>query len=265
MILVILYLLNTYCNVNEYFAETNKKIDIEIVVARYNENLKWLNDASFNKYYIKCYNKGSNNDIKINSAHEIINLTNVGRCDHTYLYHIVNNYDNLADFTVFLPGSNDVSYKLLKSKILIKEIEKHNKTIFIGSKFNNIKDDYYNFTLDKYRGVYELNNEFKNNNNLQNDNDNVGKSAIRPFGKWYDYHFGDREIDFASFWGIIALSKKNIRQNSKEYYKRFLEELQNSSNPEVGHYIERSWCAIFYPLNDTIFIDIQTIPLLANF
>lgn len=263
MILVVLYLLSIYRSSSELFTTTKKKVEIEIVVARYNEDLKWLDNDPFNKYYIKCYNKGSNNDININSAHEIINLANVGRCDHTYLYHIINNYDNLADYTVFLPGSNDIFYKLLKSKILIREIEIHDKTVFIGSKFNNIKDDYYNFTLDKYKGVYEMNNDVKNNDNIENDN--VGKSLIRPFGKWYNYHFGDREINFASFWGIISLSRKDIRQNSKAYYQQFLEELQHSSNPEVGHYIERSWVAIFYPLFDAKFIDIQTIPQLAKF
>ena len=29
----------------------------------------------------------------------IINLDNVGRESHTYLYHVINNYNNLSDIT----------------------------------------------------------------------------------------------------------------------------------------------------------------------
>ena len=50
------------------------------------------------------------------------------------------------------------------------------------------------------------------------------------------------------------VSRNDIRQHPKKYYQNFLDELSKSPNPEVGHYVERSWCAIFYPLNDVIFI-----------
>jgi hypothetical protein len=225
---------------------------IEIVVARFNENLEWINLPPFNKYNIKCYNKGNDNNFNIQYPHEIFKLDNVGRCDHTYLYHIVNNYDNLKDYTVFLPGSNDISYKLAKSTLIMEEIEKKDKTIFIGSRFNNVKDYYYNFSLDEYKGTYLANYTLQEDNI---DNYYVGKSPIRPFGKWYNYHFGDRVTTFASFWGIFSLSRENIIKQPKEYYETFLRELEGSSNPEVGHYIERSWCAIFFPLLDTIYIE----------
>ena len=71
------------------------KNNVEIVVARYNESLIWLNDYPFNQFEYIVYNKGDNeNFVKIN-VKEIINLPNVGRCDHTYLYHIINNYESI--------------------------------------------------------------------------------------------------------------------------------------------------------------------------
>lgn len=226
--------------------------NIEIVVARFNEKLEWTNLSPFNNYNIKCYNKGIDDDFNIQNPHEIFKLDNVGRCDHTYLYHIINNYDNLKDYTVFLPGSNDISYKLAKSTLMIEQIEKQDKTIFIGSRFNNVKDYYYNFSLDEYKGTY-LANYTLHEDNIENYY--VGKSPIRPFGVWYDYHFGNKETIFASFWGIISLSRENIIKHSKKYYETFLRELEGSSNPEGGHYIERSWCAIFSPLLNTIYIE----------
>ena len=84
----------------------------EIVVARYKENLDWLKKIKKSKdIKITIYNKGVNTDFTIQSPHRIIQLDNVGRCDHTYLYHIVHNYTHLADITIFLPGSNDIDYK----------------------------------------------------------------------------------------------------------------------------------------------------------
>ena len=71
-------------------------MDTQIVVARYNENINWL--IPF-KDIALIYNKGNNN-IDANYFN-IINLKNVGRESHTYLYHIVNNYDNLAKNTIF--------------------------------------------------------------------------------------------------------------------------------------------------------------------
>lgn len=232
--------------------------NIEIVIARYNENLKWLNNSPFNNYPITCYNKGINSLFKIEGNHEIVKLPNVGRCDHTYLYHIVNNYDTLADFTVFLPGSNDLPYKLLKSKLLIKEIEKNNKTVFIGQKYDNVKDMLNNFSMTKHKCAYSENNELHKESILE-------KSKIRPYGKWYEHHFGNRFTNFITYWGILAVSKKDIQQHPVSYYNKFLKELETSSNPEVGHYIERSWCAIFYPLNDAIFININSIPDLQQY
>lgn len=67
----------------------------ELVVSRYSENLDWLN-----KYqnFATIYNKGDD------SVEGSITLPNIGREAHTYLYHIVNNYDNLAEYTAFVQG-----------------------------------------------------------------------------------------------------------------------------------------------------------------
>ena len=74
----------------------------EIVVARYNENLDWLKKIKKSKdLKITVYNKGPD-DIDV----PFIRLPNIGRESHTYLYHIINNYDNLADQTIFCQGDS---------------------------------------------------------------------------------------------------------------------------------------------------------------
>ena len=47
------------------------------------------------------------------------------------------------------------------------------------------------------------------------------------------------------------MDKKDIIQHSIERYQLLLNTVNNHSNPEAGHYIERSWGAIFYPLIHT--------------
>ena len=76
-------------------------------------------------------------------------------------------------------------------------------------------------------------------------------SLIRPFGKWYKYNFDNIIVNFVCYWGIFSLDKRDIIQHPINRYINLINQLNSSSNPEVGHYIERSWAAIFHPMNYT--------------
>ena len=71
--------------------------NVIVIISRYNENLSWLLESPFNQFKYIVYNKGINNNFEKTNVIQIINLPNVGKCDHTYLYHIVENYDNLSN------------------------------------------------------------------------------------------------------------------------------------------------------------------------
>jgi hypothetical protein len=102
----------------------------------------------------------------------------------------------------------------------------------------------YNFTLDEWKTTDERNS---------NSPISMEKATVRPFGKWFESKFGDLRVDYVTYSGILAFSRKDIIQHSKEYYQSFLRELE-SPNPEVGHYIERAWVAIFHPLHNPLFM-----------
>jgi len=124
----------------------------------------------------------------------------------------------------------------------LKLIKIYDKAIFISDNYShNIKESLYNFTLDEYNAThiqnYRLNPESK-----------LELSEIRPFGKWYEHYFGDIVIHNCTHWGIFSVNKDCILGHSKEYYENLIKQLCNSSNPEVGHYFERAWCAVFYPI-----------------
>ena len=76
-----------------------RSTSFDLVVAHYNEDVGWAHKDRFTKYSpvrMFIYDKGKGKDG--------IRLPNVGREAHTYLWHIVNNYDQLADVTAFLQG-----------------------------------------------------------------------------------------------------------------------------------------------------------------
>lgn len=219
---------------------------IEIIISRFNEDLKWTTEYIFNEYKYIVYNKGDNENFEKSNVNKIINVENVGRCDHTYLYHIVTNYDNLSDITVFFPGSLDLEYKRKRAIEILTRIKGSNMTdaYFLGEKSSNIRRKLSDFKLDNWKSSNIQNAEKNNENSLQLSN-------IRPYGNWFDYYFGNIKVNFLCFWGIFSIDKRDIIQHDIIRYIIFAEQLNNSSNPEIGHYIERSWCAIFHPMKYT--------------
>ena len=246
--------MNVYGNIKDNNIDTdliNSSKPVELVIARYNENLEWLNNAPFRKYPVIIYNKGVNNNFNAESKDvRIEKLQNVGKCDHTYLYHIINNYDNLADVTVFLPGSAHMKEKMKKTKRIMNELENNNNnnSVFLGSSMNDVKTQLYNFKLDEWK------TSNKENFN-QNHESKLSVAYKRPFGKWFESNFGSIQIQHVSYGGIMAISKQHILQHSKNYYQNLIKELDNHSNPEAGHYIERAWEAVFYPMTGARFIN----------
>jgi hypothetical protein len=223
--------------------------EVQLVVARYNEDLKWINDEPFNKYKNIIYNKSDNSDFSLSSkTTDVVSLPNVGRCDHTYLYHIIKNYDNLADITVFLPGSANLENKKGKSSRLLNEIENRKQNVFLGSKYENVQEELYGFQLDSWKASDEKNSSL-------NPEKRLDAATIRPFGKWFSDKFNDLKIEHVSYYGIFSVNKKEILQHPKSYYEDLIKDLETSSNPEAGHFFERSWAAVFHPMTETKFIE----------
>jgi hypothetical protein len=217
--------------------------DVMIVIARYNEKLDWLKEEPFNKYPVTIYNKGPNDDFYKPHNSKIVKVKNVGRCDHTYVYHIIQNYDNLNDITIFLPGSTNMENKIEHSKLLFQKIEQTNKAVFLSQNIN--MQDLYHFQLDEWVASSTENSSINPESKLE-------LSSIRPFGKWLESRFGNIEITRVTYYGIFSVSSKDITQHPKSYYEELIKDVNNSSNPEAGHYFERSWQAIFYPMTDTL-------------
>jgi hypothetical protein len=214
---------------------------IEIVIAQYNEKIDFVEKPPFLAHNIIVYNKGPSTPTCPDCV-KIETLSNVGKCDHTYLYHIIHNYDNLADVTVFLSGSC-MMHGLKQKKTLktIEYVEKTRNSVFIGKGYNNVYKDLYGFKLNQY---LTANRE----NQLLNNDTSLKPCKIRPFGKWYNSLFGNLKTTLVDFTSIFAVSRNHIHQHSKSYYENLISFIDNDISPECGHYIERSWVAVFDPI-----------------
>ena len=248
---VILLLLTIIC-LCIFFSPKNSKKEgltksVELVVARYNEDLNWMKNEPFDHYpNVIIYNKGPNANFYHQSSSQIVEVKNVGRCDHTYLYHIVQNYDKLKDITVFLPGSADMGFKIKQTTDLFNEIETTGQAAFVNTRTfpTSLRDIYADFQLDEWKASDTRNTAINSESKLE-------LSKYRPYGVWYDHYLKDKEAYTLSFYGIFSVAKEDILQYPKSYYENLIQDLSHSSNPEVGHYFERSWVAIFHPLKHT--------------
>jgi len=221
---------------------------VKIIVSRFHENLNWLQESPFNEFQYIVYNKGDNDDFNKTNVENVITLPNVGKCDHTYLYHIVNNFDNLDDILVFFPGSLD-SHGGKKSRAIdiLERIKRnnYNSAVFTCDYCaEGVLKKFKNFTIDSY-----------STSSPENYNKNMETTTyhanIRPFWKWYLVNFGKININYYTFQGIFSVDKRDILQHPRYRYEKLLNQVGVHSNPEVGHYIERSWGAIFFPMTHT--------------
>lgn len=222
---------------------TNKEdITIDCVVARYNETVDWIRVPSFDKVTnFIIYNKGKPlNKVLQSNAKEIM-LKNVGKCDHTFLHHIIHNYNDLADVTLFASGRADDPRKGPKILATMKLINKTHDSVFIGFR-TPLPDSMYTFTIDDWLST-NPENHIEEGSITKTD-----PAKIRPFGKWVNHFWPGKKNNLFVFQSIFAVSKQLVWQHPIEYYQQLYEELNYGINPEAGHYMERAWGFVFDPI-----------------
>ena len=237
--------------------EGGKTFTCDMVIARFKEDLEWLpkyEAKPFRNIYI--YNKYP--DDKAKAAKDIgcilsgkecikIDLANEGRCDHTYLYHIISNYDNLADVTVFTKGSSELHREKKKLAFTVDKVFETKDTVMsVDDHPTAVHIHQGQFQMSTYRASHPKNHQ----GTFDIRGHTLKPANPRPFGKWYEKHFPGIIIYKVVYSGVFAVSRNHIHQHPKSYYQTFLKELEGHSNPEVGHYIERAWVAIFHPIPD---------------
>jgi len=204
-----------------------------IVVARYREDLDWLDRTETKHYNVYIYNKGRPLEYTYPN-YNYIELPNVGVCDHTYLYHIIEHYDSLEDVTIFLPASCTLKVKTKwKENVFLNYNRYH-------SYFPNVKihNHLYSYTLDDYK--------ISDPRNRHNMLEKLSICNIRPYGKWYEQNIKAKfNNNIVNYGGIFSLSRVSIRRYPKSLYQNLISYLDKDRLPEAAHYMERTWYNLF--------------------
>ena len=202
-----------------------------LIISRFNEDISWL--SSYKDFKILIYNKGDK--IKDIDFAKILKLPNVGRESHTWLYHIVNNYDNLDDINIFLQGRIDdldcMAYK--NPNKYLKVIDNYG---FAASRYGILSPFHWKFHV----GI-EKNEKYKKS--WEKFEISRSKIGFRSFAKSL---FPNIPLIVAtSYGGCFALKKELIQSYDINFYHLLLEKLSKHKNPIEGHFMERLWCYMF--------------------
>lgn len=231
-------------------SKDNKTIDL--VIARYKEPIRWLNrykDRGFRTIHI--YNK-SGKPMTCPVFHntktkcKIHNLPNVGVCDHTYLYHIIHNYDSLADVTIFAPGSAEFEHKMEIFDFTIDKVFETKDTVMNTYKFDiETSEAMYHFNMPEYPTSYDMNKDGVKGPTEQKLAD------VRPFGEWYKKNFPGVNTDRATFFAIMAISRQHIHHRAKSFYEGLLKQMNTHQFHEASHFMERCYLAMIHPIPES--------------
>ena len=190
---------------------------IKFVIARYQEDLSWANGLA------SCivYSKDSSPH---NSTQPVITLPNVGREGHTYLHHIITNYDKLDDYTVFLQGYPFDHTPYLED--IIREIQnsvERNEPLAFRSISKTVLEIVVTNHVADWNGYFNL--------------DEV-------YTKIFDKKKADQRFSFGA-GAQFVVSKETILSRPKSFYENMITLLNKECNPPEGYAIERLWMMIF--------------------
>ena len=203
---------------------------LEIVVSHYEENLDWLLG---HEHQTTLYNKGESRHIF--TTHRLIQLPNVGRESHTYLYHIVHNYDSLASLTLFTQGRIEDSVEHFQGlDNLIEKAETSSDDLTIFRSKVKFKD---------WNGIRHVKKWAR-----EREDGSMRLADLTP-GEFWKWMFDGMEHPESVEWvwaATFAATRKAIYRHPLLFYRKLLNYIEQTehANPEEGHDFERFWISI---------------------
>lgn len=250
-----------------YTGDKFDRNEVNIIIARYNENLEWAlpyNDIAF------IYNKGDDN---IPNFSNRVNVKNIGREGHTYLYHILNRYCELSNRTIFLqadwfPHNETILYGIdnyekhlpVQPMGLVYLRDKSIPPLHIEQRFTKCTDygfkymtlpvtgdqDYVGDAYFLDRGVI--------GNMLNYKKENPKTALISNFDSFLYYSKFPRHLNPLltasvpfTFCALFSVRKQDIWLYSHEVYLNITKELLrlSSQGGTNGYVLERLWLWLF--------------------
>lgn len=168
---------------------------------------------------------------KCSSKPGVISLRNVGREYHTFLYHIVHNYDDLPNGKIIFTAA---SMQKHDRKRRLRFLLNYSGDTFCDHKSKQkLKEIWSDWTKSKY------------------DGNMLDEATPRGFKSWCLYHLGDIDTSKERCGnGIFLTTGRRIRMWPINFYINLMLQLEVGNAPEAGHYVERVTSHIFAPDNN---------------
>ena len=200
---------------------------IELVVARYDENLEWLDRWTPYVDRITVYDKSDTPFEKLHPNVTVRKLPNVGREAHSYLTHFVDTYDDLCDVVICTQGRYDDHLSDTQFDKLVRYSENPPTAKGLDVSWGKSVMQHHGWTSDRaWR-------------------DQTMQPAGMTMGKFFLKYIADDlvpESDVHWWYGaIFRTTKDRITANPVEKYEALLPLLEVGSNPEMAHMLERAW------------------------
>ncbi len=197
---------------------------VELVIAAHMEDLSWLEQyRSHVRLYVKNPSYSS-----VDYRYTI--LPNVGRETHTYLTHIISNWEHLADVTIFNQGRiDDHLYYTYANPF------DHLQHLQNGASFK-VRERYDNWGRMTHKDPWLT---------------NLVEGRMRPAKytlarTWFDL-FGYNHPNYINvcYCACFAVSRQQIQKRPLEFYRKCLSYVSDCNDPEDSHYFERLWISVF--------------------
>jgi hypothetical protein len=210
-------------NILEQIIQLNNINDIskEVVISLFDKDINWIENID-KDIKISIYRKGNSTTHK----NEIYLPNNVGRDVHTFFYHIVNNYDKLADYTFF---AQDYPFDHIENYIQIINGDKKEWDTYSSYK----KDEYWAYHWNSIGTMWALENSNEEGGNKVLKSDKHGRPhhpENLPIESIWNELFTSNCPNTLEFTpgGHFSISKEQILTKDLEFYKKILTLLENN-------------------------------------
>lgn len=198
---------------------------IELVVARFEEELAWLRRVP-PSVRVRVYNKGPDVAVPRPGA-QVDPLPNVGREAHAYLHHIARHYDDLAPVSVFVQG---------KPFDHVPDLHRILRGLADGTE---------SMPAFQWLGFLVDEDDAEGARLFQNWSKNPERRPL-PMRSFWPLVFGDAPCPgrFAFFGGGNWIVRDFVvRSRPRAFYERALDVA--GSFPDAAHCFERCWDRVF--------------------
>ncbi len=226
-------------NILNSINSTRNNESLDVVIAHYKENLSWVDVLLPENCRIFIYTKSNHKpNCKRKYYHKY--LKNIGRDGHTYLYHIITNYNkNNSKNILFVTGSCDIIIKRMILNTILNNTGKYdfNHVFLSRNKYLTKLVEYYTI---KYFKTFGYTSSHKNNRHSTNKLIKYKFNNLNEFTNYFNI-----KINYIPWtFGIFMIKSNLIKNNSKEYYIQLINHMKQGENLLNGHLLERSWYSI---------------------